>query len=212
MNCTLFKEISISLLIIKQLKFISMKKLLLLSMIFVSLSVYCQSVSDSLFVFDSNGFNSFVITKVPNKTQSELFKKTIDWVAVGYKNPKEVIKAQIDNDYIRIEGSSETLVCLNILLKEYCPAKYMIEISLKDGKYKFEVISLEYYISPSQYSRGGWMSLRIYDNKTVLKSSGEIKAIYKYMPENFTAFFNNLNRELFNFLSSSNIPSKKSDW
>jgi hypothetical protein len=36
-----------------------------------------------------------VVTEIPNKTQSELFKKTLDWVAVTYKNAKEVIGDEV---------------------------------------------------------------------------------------------------------------------
>ena len=71
------------------------------------------------FKFTKEGFTDFVVTQCEGKTQAELYKKALDWVSVTYKNPKEVIKAQIENDYIRIEGSSNSLVCLNILGKKF---------------------------------------------------------------------------------------------
>jgi hypothetical protein len=169
-------------------------------------------VIDSIFTYDSSGFNTMVVRKVPNKTQSQLYKKSIDWVATTYNTPKEVIKGQIENDYLRIEGSNQGLVCLNILFKMNYPARYMIEISFKDGKYKFDVTSIAYYVAPSQYSVGGWSGNILINKNLMYKENGEIKGMYKYIPESFVNCFNDLNNSLYNFLSSSDIPSKKSDW
>ena len=111
-----------------------MKKIiLLLSLLSSSTIIYSQETE---FKFVKEGFTDFVITQCEGKTQSELYKKALDWVSVTFKNPKEVIKAQIENDYIRIEGSSKNLVCFNAMGKSCNTAKYNIEISFKDGKYK----------------------------------------------------------------------------
>lgn len=40
--------------------------------------------------------------------------------------------------------------------KSYQNVKYQIEISIKDGKYKFDIISMKNYLAPRQYSSGGW--------------------------------------------------------
>ena len=105
---------------------------------------FCGFAQETEFKFSKEGFTDFVVTEVPGKTQSELYKKAIDWVAVTYKNPKEVIKAQIENDYIRITGVSDNLLLFNAMGKKYYSADYTIEISFKDGKYKFEVLNLEH--------------------------------------------------------------------
>lgn len=158
------------------------------------------------FKFSKEGFTDFVVTEVPGKTQSELYKKAIDWVAVTYKNPKEVIKAQIENDYIRITGFSDNLLLFNAMGKKYYSSDYTIEISFKDGKYKFDVTSVNLLGTNSEPK----MELQNMDE--YYKSNGQIKSTYKYFPDTFPKFFNDLNKELEAFLKSDSIPSKKSDW
>ena len=173
---------------------------------------FCGFAQETEFKFSKEGFTDYVVTEVPGKTQSELYKKAIDWVSVTYKNPKEVIKAQIENDYIRIEGSKDGLVCIQTMMNFCYLTRYQIEISLKDGKYKFDLIKLEYYIAPSKYGAGGWYDYQLTDMKEYFKDNGEPKGRFKKNMPQLTAYFNQLNKELFEFLSSENIPSKKSDW
>jgi hypothetical protein len=100
----------------------------------------------------------FVVTNVEGKTAPEIYKKAIEWIKITYKNPDKVILSTIENEYIRFEGSSDSFYSINIALmgKSYQQTKYQIEISIKDGRYKFDIIGMENYISPSQYSIGGW--------------------------------------------------------
>ena len=74
-----------------------------------------MTAQETEFKFTKDGFTDYVIGTVPNKTASELYKKSIDWINITYKNPREVIKAQIENDYIRIEGISSSMLCKKIL-------------------------------------------------------------------------------------------------
>lgn len=165
------------------------------------------------FKLSKEGFTDYVVTEIPGKTQSDLYKKVMDWVSVTYKNPKEVIKAQIENDYIRIQGASSVLVVFNILgSKTYYDSRYQIEISLKDGKYKFDVIEIEFYTTPSKYGVGGWSALTLTPGDYLYNKKGEIRSNYKYFPELIPTYFNQLNKELESFLKSDSIPSKKSDW
>lgn len=164
------------------------------------------------FKFLKEGFTDYVVTEVPGKTQSELYKKAIDWVSVTYKNPKEVIKAQIENDYVRIEGSAGKLVCINSMMNFCYDTRYQIEISLKDGKYKFDLTKLEYYIAPSQYGPGGWYDYQLTDMNEYFKENGDPKGKFKKNIPEIVSHFNNLNKSLSDFLKSESIPSKKTDW
>lgn len=131
-----------------------MKKILLGALLLLSILSFAQETE---FKFTKDGFTDFVVTTVEGKTQQELYKKTLEWIQVTYKNPKEVLLAQIENDYIRFEGFKPNTLCLNSLGMLICEnIKYQIEVSFKDGKYKFDVIKLETYTKSSQYVSGGW--------------------------------------------------------
>jgi hypothetical protein len=186
-----------------------MKNIYLLTFLTLSLSVFGQETE---FKFSEDGFTDYVVIECVGKTQTELYKKTIEWISVTFNTPKEVIKGQIENDYIRIEGSSKSLICLNVFgTKKYNNAIYQIEISFKPEKYKFDVIEIKQFGEPSKYSSGGWYPVQIINIGDYYKK-GKIKSGFKYFPEFIPKYFNNLNLELKEFLLSDKIPSKKEDW
>lgn len=188
-----------------------MRKVILGALLLLSTLSFSQETE---FKFSKEGFTDYVVTKVDStKTQSELYKKSLEWVQVTYNNPKEVIKAQIENDYIRIEGVSKNAICMKALGMNTCSsARYQIEITFKDGKYKFDVISVEQYVSPSKYSSGGWYTIPIDNTKYAYKDNGEIRNTYKQYPENLENLFNSLNLSLKDFLLSKNVQSKSKEW
>lgn len=182
-----------------------MKKII--ALLLFSSSVFAQ---DSTFTFTQKGFTDYVVTPVPGKLQNDLYKKAIDWVAVTYKNPKEVMKAQIENDYIRIEGTKDGLV--SGFMGSTFPIKYVIEISFKESRYKFDIISIEYLVPANQYGPGGWKNYELTNVEDHYKKNGELKSKYENEHKTFPDYFNGLNKELQTFLNSNSIPSKKSEW
>lgn len=186
-----------------------MKKLII-GLLFITTFANAQETE---FKFNKEGFTDYVVGNVEGKTATELYKKTIDWISVTYKNPKEVIKAQIENEYIRIEGAKENMLCLKSLGMLNCyNARYLIEISLKDDKYKFDVIILETYMAPSAVSAGGWGEVVLSNTSVYYKGNGDLKSIFKLYPLAIETEFNLLNTSLKKFLISDAIPSKKNDW
>ena len=188
-----------------------MRKIVLVLTMAVSLYSNAQETE---FKFTKDGFTDYVVGTVEGKTAQELYKKTLDWVSITYKNPKEVIKAQIENDYIRIEGfKSNMLIVKSLGFTHYRDARYQIEISLKDGKYKFDLTKLEEYIAPSQYSSiSGWYEVAITNTSGYYKENGDLRSVFRLYPSAIETEFNSLNTSLKEFLKSENIPSKKSDW
>jgi hypothetical protein len=181
-------------------------------LIIVLLGVNCFG-QDTTFTFTKDGFTDYVIGVAENKTEAELYKKTLDWISVTYNNPKEVIKAQIENDYIRIEGSDNTFICTNMLGMKLCYlSKYQIEISFKEGKYKFDVVNIQSYSPASQSQSGYWFNVEFNDTNVYYKKSGEIKSPYKNYPLLIPMTFNTLNNSLKDFLNSNNTSGKKNDW
>ena len=193
---------------------------MLLLLISVSIFSYGQ---DSTFTFTKSGFTDFVVSKVDGKSQADLYKKALDWISVTYKNPNEVIKAKIENDYIRFEGSNRSMICVKSLGMMQCDlATYQVEISFKEGKYKFDVIEVRVYTRPSQYASGGWSAIVLPTQKQVdekpesmngyFNDEGEPRRLMRFYVENIPKEFNALNQSLREFLSSDKIPSQQKDW
>lgn len=193
-----------------------MKKLQLL---FLFLSGI-MSAQETKFTFDnSKGMTDFIVVNIESKSATEIYKKVIEWIKVTYKNPDKVILSTIENEYVRFEGSSSAVYPVNVPLmgKSYQDTKYQIEISIKDGKYKFDLIGMENYISPSQYSRGGWTPNTLFDknvdkeylDKFIYKKDGTIRSYYKYIND-VPVYFNDLNKSLVESITA--IVKKNDSW
>lgn len=180
--------------------------------IFAILHSFLSFSQEKEFIFTKAGLSDFVVTSCEGKSQKELYNKCLDWISVTYKNPEEVIKAKIENDYIRIEGFSGDIICYNYMGKRCGNTKYEIEISFKDGKYKFDVLTISEYNSPTQYRSATWTNFNLNDTSAYYDKKGDIKKSYKFIPEMLPNYFNNLNLNLKDFSLSDSIPSKKSDW
>lgn len=190
-----------------------MKKTLLL-IFFISGIINAQETE---FSFDNTkGMTDFIVIPSEGKNASEIYKKITEWIKTTYKNPDKVILSTIENEYIRFEGSSETLYSANIIMlgKTYYNSKYQIEISIKDNKYKFDLISMQNYYPRSQYSAGGWTDNVIFNSNTTkeglatfYKKDGSLKSMWKYLPE-VPTYFNELNKSM---LESINSRVKKND-
>jgi Domain of unknown function (DUF4468) with TBP-like fold len=176
------------------------------------------NAQETEFTFDNTkGMTDFIVVNVEGKTSPEIYKKVIEWIKLTYKNPDKVILSTIDNEYVRFEGASGSFYSINIPLmgKSYEETKYQIEISVKDGKYKFDIISMENYLTPSQYSRGGWSNNVLFNGnldkeyleKNIYKKDGTLRSAWKNIND-VPLYFNDLNKSL---LESITTTVKKND-
>ena len=95
---------------------------------------------------------------------------------------------------------------MNAMGEKYFDAKYQIEISFKDGKYKFDVLEIE------QFAANQWSVLNLTDLSVYYKKNGNIKNMYTCFPESLTSYFNNLNSSLDAYLSNNKERVKNDDW
>jgi hypothetical protein len=106
---------------------------------FLILLIFCNGFSQNKILLTKDGIAP-VVTEIDSKTAEQLFLKTKEWIQLNYKNPSEVLKAEIVNDMIRIEGYSTSFFYLQSLGKQFYDLKYTIEFYFKDGKYKFSFV------------------------------------------------------------------------
>jgi len=180
-----------------------MKKRITILAIMTSIFGFSQETE---FKFTKDGFTDYLVIPCEGKTQTDLYKKAIDWVNVTFNNPKEVIKAQIENDYIRIEGVGKNLFCVSDT--NCSDGKYQIEISVKDGKYKFDIISVEQFMNEI-----GWVKFEGLEKTSFyFKETGEPKKNVKKIVEDVPQYFNNLNKSFNDFIVNGSTTKKKNDW
>ena len=162
-----------------------MKKLLIL-LFFISGTVFAQ---ESEFKITNEGYTNYVVEEIPGKNQAEIYSKVLNWALVTYKNPDRVITVKKENEYIRINSS-------------FAGNTYIIEVAVKDEKYKFSLITFE--------GHSGNISVSLMDVHNMLNSEGKVKWIYGGH-KNFINYFNNLNIGLKDFILN-NIEVSKQDW
>ena len=189
-----------------------MKKLFISTLLALSI-ISSTNAQETEFTFNNErGMTDFVVTQVEGKTSAEIYKKAIEWIKVTYKNPDKVILSTIENEYIRFEGSSNAIYSVTILgAKTYYPTKYQIEITIKDGKYKFDLIAMENLYPASQYSSGGWTANALFISnlkkefldKTFYKKDGTPKPIFKDNMINVPIYFNSLNKSLLEIITAT---------
>ena len=88
---------------------------------------------------------------------------------------------------------------------------------IKDGKYKFDIISLQRFETPSQYITGGWKNVLVFTtgiteeelSKILFKKDGTLKKQYITVSKS-ADYFNSINESLLKYITSSN--KEKKDW
>jgi hypothetical protein len=179
-----------------------MKKILL----FMLFGNFYLNAQETVFTFTvDKGMTDFIVTPIQSKTSSEIYAKIVDWIKLTYKNPNIVILSTYEKDFVRFEGFSETLY-------SGFPTKYEIELSIKDGKYKFDLLSLQSQLSSNSSTADSWidiplfylpMSQEDFKKKYVFKKDGTLANSYKFAKE-IPTYFNNLNKSLYESIVSEN--------
>lgn len=158
------------------------------------------------------GLSEFIVVNCEGKTKEELYKKAVEWINKTYNKPSEVIKAQVENDYIRFQGvSAEQVYCSNNMVKVCSNIRYNIEISFKDGKYKFAVLGLEKN-TPDLNGNRNFSELNFVNSWTHFKKDGEVRNMYKDAIIQVAGYFDNLSKNLYDYVYNKNETAKQNDW
>lgn len=153
------------------------------------------------FEYQEKGLNDYVVTNVEGKTANEIHTSTLNWIKETYKNPDEVLKATIEGKKVRINGIASNL----LFVKKYTfPIEYSIEVGIKDGRYKFELLYLNSIVDGKTGADfKGVPNMKT--NKKNIKLFGE-------SPNRIENYFNNLNKSLKNYIESGSLGKEDEDW
>ena len=180
-----------------------MKKLLLFTLIMSSsllssqkLIVTPEGLKDSL-----NLDKGYVVINVEEKTAKDLYDGVIKYINLTYKNPKEVIKGSLVNEFVSFETHVANFpLTKNGFAKMNIATNYITTLSFKDGKVKYEISDIKMKAVDSQYevlfSGGGFSGYPIYNK------SGDLKR--KETKEDLEKYFSTNIKSIFDFLSGKN--------
>lgn len=172
-------------------------RILFTTVIFLTLTfnVLGQSEYPEKFEYSEKGINDFVVTKLEGKSIQDIYSKSINWIKETYKNPDKVLTMKIDNEKIRIDAIASGLLTVRNMNFNL---DYIIEISIRDGRYKFELVTLETSDSKTDYKQ----IPNFKTDKRIIKNFGN-------SPSNIENYFNGLNDSLKNYIIGK---EKKDDW
>lgn len=169
--------------------------------IVIAMLMICSiSFAQDKFTYDVKGLTDYVV-KDNTMSTADVYKKTINWIKENYVNPDEVIKMTIDNEKLRFEGVAQNFNCYGSVCAD---GTYMIEVTFKDGKYKFDPISLRMSVASGKSFDVPLSDFSIYYNK-----KGELKKSADESLDKFANLFNGLSKSLDDYI---NDRVKKSDW
>jgi hypothetical protein len=141
-----------------------------------------------------------IVVVVDKLNSSDLYKKALNWVQETYKNPENVIKAKIENEKIRINGFKENAWYFYYLGSKWQHGmEYSVEISFKDGKYKFDYQIGTFYEGTKKLD---------YDYTKFYKKSGEIRNNFSNAPEGVEDAMNNLSLSFYNYITDKTKLTK----
>jgi hypothetical protein len=149
---------------------------------------------------------SFVVINVEGKKANFIYSEALKYIAKNYKNPDEVTKGKIENEYLKIiTHATDFIVIKNSFAKVPISIDYTYELSFKDEKVKFEVIAIDMYDKSGRFKllfkgEGAFSGYYVYNNKLELKKPEAKTAIGDY--------FNSSIKSLSDFLNSKDSTDK----
>ncbi|GAA0761874.1 DUF4468 domain-containing protein [Psychroflexus lacisalsi] len=163
---------------------------LLVVAIFISFNLSSQTKDLPKFDFENYNFSKAIVVEVKGKGKVQLEDDLRSWIN-SYFNESTLLDSKFSEDSFLISGKSLRFLKIKNLPTDL---KYDIKISLRDQKYRFEVRAL-YYKYYTEY--------RIISDVDLIKDD----VIKKDLLESrsiITAFINNLNSNLFRYITKEN--------
>lgn len=177
-----------------------MKKIVLL-ISFIATSAFAQ---DTEFKFSKEGLTDFIVTNYEGSA-ANTYKLALAWVKENSKKGYKVVSS-VENEKLTIEGGKENFICSKAGGTNVCTyATFTIEISFKEGKYKFEAVGLSE--KPNNSTTTTVRNLN--DFSEYYDKDGSLKKYKDDVPAAYESLFNGLNKDLTVFMDKK---KKAENW
>jgi len=167
-----------------------MREKLLLFFVSVIFQVNAQDIS-----ITKDGITDYVVSDCEGIAKDVMYGKAIEWVNLTFKNPNEVLIANLENNIIRLEFS-ETSKPIK---------KFVVEIQFRDNRYKFDPISIMFPTVPVP-SNDFLKTLDKY-----FKKDGSLKSRTSMTVRSVQNILNSTNISLKNYINGV-VVNQKDDW
>jgi hypothetical protein len=148
---------------------------------------------------------TFLVIHFDNVSKTELYNKTVLFLNQKYSNPKKAIKANLKDEYLRVDTFIENFTKVkNGMAKVSVDGEYTIDLKFKDNKIRFQIVNEKFCTSGFcvKYKGSVLSGYPIWNKRKKLK----LPKTKKFIED----FFNSEVTELKSFISNKII--KKDDW
>ena len=150
-----------------------------------------------------NGVEAIVV-EIEDSSASELYNKALYWVQETYKNPDEVLKGNIPNDKIRINGYAESAWSITTLgMRSMMNMNYTLEIEFREGRYRLIYTIGQFYVDGAGRANYNYTSL--------FNKKGEVRRMYSNSIPELEATMNSLSLSFYNYVSGK-TAEKDDNW
>ena len=177
-----------------------MKKLLLLSLLFIT-SLNSQELKQLELTKDGI---APVVFETPNLTTSEVYNNIIEWAKRYYVSAKNVIGAQTENEFIRLNGIGTNFWSFSMgnVVPQY-EHYYSIGIEIRDGRYRLSFSAGDSYSSVGKFQQ---------ELTFIFDKEGKLKSKPKYLSEILSSYNASLNLLALDIYNAANGIKIEEDW
>ena len=178
-----------------------MKMFLVYTLLAVLLSF--KSPPSVHFKFIHVGLTEYATLDLSVHTKETIYQKALHWTKEMYLNQEKKILAEIENEKIRFKiFQSKAIRLKNQVLYD---AIYKIELTIKDGKVKFDPIAISYLVKEDTTQK--IYNINLAANSSYFDKGGNAKYRYEAMTKSVASIFNDIFKDF-----SSYLLSEKTDW
>jgi hypothetical protein len=163
------------------------------------------------FTYDMEGLHpNYIVVEMEGISQSSLYKKALAWS----KTDNRTVISLEEGKKVVFQGEKENAMCFILMGKKSCNAlRYQVEVAFKEGKYKFDVLSLEQYGPINDTGKKGWFPFELDKAPDAFYTrGGDLKKEYSETPQNISDLFNSLNEAFKKGLAKSSEDEEDDGW
>jgi hypothetical protein len=140
-----------------------------------------------------------IIINVDSTNAQQLYKRSLDWINDVYKNPKSVVKADITNEKLRVNGVAKNAYFFKSLgMKTEFDIEYTLDLEFKDNRFRLTYTVESVYFSNEKSS---------FPYNEYFNNEGELRKSYKDVKPSLEKTMNDLVLSIYDF-----IKKPKTDW
>lgn len=145
-----------------------------------------------------------VVLNFENLSSTQIYEKTLMWIQEDFINPKDVIKENIENEKIVIDGFAKKAWWYKSMgLKNYNHMQYKVAIYFKNNTVTFEYLVGEFYLLEGPKAQ--------YDYRMFFDKAGSVRKQYDDAIPSLELTMNTLLLSYYNYVSGNNVQVETKD-